>query len=92
MAVVAVLRAAPQLLKPDGPRSIWLEVDPSHPPLIEEWLSGERGNGGDDTATAARTSAAPEGLHVEQWLRDISGRPRFVEVKWSGTLAAAGER
>ena len=33
-----LVAAAPRLLRPDGPGALWLEVDASHPPLIEEWL------------------------------------------------------
>ena len=63
-----VLRAAPHLLKPDGPRTIWLEIDPSHPPLIDEWLQAPQ--------------QAGMQLVMEQWLPDASGLPRFVQVVW----------
>ena len=34
--------AAPSLLRADGPRAVWLEVDASHPPLIDAWLARRR--------------------------------------------------
>ena len=33
-----LVRVAPRLLRAAGPRAIWLEVDPSHPRLLERWL------------------------------------------------------
>lgn len=65
-----LLLAAPLLLRPDGPRTIWLEVDTSHPPLLDEWLRSP-------AQTALR-------MKLVQWLRDVSGRPRFCEVRWIG--------
>lgn len=35
-----ILRISPVLLKPGRRSSVWLEVDISHPKLIEEWISG----------------------------------------------------
>ena len=65
-----ILRAAPILLDPQGPRSIWMEVDTSHPPLIEAWISA-----------AAQASL---GLELVRWLPDLYERPRFVELRWRG--------
>ncbi|CAM9813780.1 unnamed protein product, partial [Phaeothamnion confervicola] len=36
--VRSIVAAAPTLLRRGGSRRLWLEVDPSHPPLIERWL------------------------------------------------------
>ena len=33
-----LLRVAPRLLRAEGPRAIWLEVDTSHPKLLERWI------------------------------------------------------
>lgn len=66
-----LLRVAPRLLRPEGPRAIWLEVDTSHPPLIEEWLARE-------------PQASELRLEFTQWLADGYGRPRFCEVRWKG--------
>lgn len=68
-----LLRAAPRLLRPDGPRTIWLEVDTSHPLLLDEWLRSPA------QATALR-------MELVQWLRDAAGRPRFCEVRWLGPI------
>lgn len=35
-----ILRVSPMLLKPTRRSSVWLEVDISHPTLIDEWISG----------------------------------------------------
>ncbi len=59
-----LLLAAPRLLRTDGPRSIWLEVDTSHPPLLERWLQEQ----------------TTLGLHMVRWMRDACGRPRFCEI------------
>ena len=65
-----LMRAAPRLLDPEGPRAIWMEVDTSHPPLIEEWLKEDE-------------QAALQLEQVSQ-MDDLYGRPRFVEVRWRG--------
>ena len=65
-----VLRAAPLLLDPSGPRTVWMEVDTSHPPLIDEWLR--------------EAPQAELRLEMRRWLPDACGRPRFVEIKWNG--------
>lgn len=67
-----VLRAAPMLLAPSGPRAVWLEVDTSHPPLIDAWVR-------------APAQAALR-LEVAASLADLYGRDRFVEIRWSGPL------
>ena len=64
-----LLRAAPRLLNPEGPRAIWLEVDTSHPPLIEGWLRDE-------------PQATELCMVMTRWLPDAFGRPRFCEVRW----------
>ncbi|EOD35014.1 HemK methyltransferase family member 1 [Emiliania huxleyi CCMP1516] len=64
-----VLLAAPRLLRQGGPRAVWLEVDPSHPPLIEAWLRDARPDLGMELARA-------------EW--DVFGRLRFCEVRWRG--------
>ena len=78
--VRGIVAAAPSLLLHDdhtgpgaaeGPMeppraSIFLEVDPSHPPLLEGWLSDEQ--------------AAPSGTGRVAWLaseEDVFGRLRF---------------
>jgi release factor glutamine methyltransferase len=71
-----VLRAAPLLLRPEGPRGIWLEVDTSHPLLLQEWLQepGARGLG----------------VHMVRWMKDLSDRPRFCELRWDGQRGGDG--
>ena len=67
-----LLLATPRLLRADGPRSIWLEVDTSHPPVIERWL-GEQ---------------AALGLQMVRWMRDAYGRPRFCEIRHTASHIA----
>jgi release factor glutamine methyltransferase len=69
-----LLSVAPRLLRPEGPRAIWLEVDPSHPPLIQEWLARE-------------PQASELRMELVRWLSDGYGRPRFCEVRWLGPLS-----
>jgi release factor glutamine methyltransferase len=53
-------------------RSIWLELDSSHPPLLESWhKEGTLGH-------HLSTTASVEGL---VWQADLSGRPRFVQMQ-----------
>jgi release factor glutamine methyltransferase len=82
-----LLRVAPRLLDPDGQRTVWLEVDPSHPPLIEAWLSeAPIGAAADDDDDADGPSdapgRAPGGLALARWMPDASGLPRFCEIRW----------
>lgn len=64
-----VLEAAPRLLRPDGPRAVWLEVDPSHPPLVGAWVADAR----------------PDlGLELVRAVDDLQGLPRFCELRWRG--------
>jgi len=65
-----VLRAAPSLLRPSGPKTVWLEVDTSHPPLIGEWL--------------ARPAQAHLHMELTRSIDDLYGRPRFCRVQWRG--------
>jgi len=69
-----VVRAAPRLLDPRGPRSVWLEVDASHPPLLEAWLSGD--------STGETSAAPPAGMRFSRAFRDADGRPRFCQLEW----------
>ena len=63
-----LLTAAPSLLRADGPRAVWLEVDASHPPLIDAWLRAP--------------AQAPLEMRLARWERDAGGHPRFCEVRW----------
>lgn len=64
-----VLIAAPALLCPDGPRTVWLEIDPSHPPLIDQFVTVER---------------ADLGLELIRSHNDQYGLLRFCELRWRG--------
>ena len=66
-----LLRAAPQLLRPEGPRTIWMEVDPSHPPLLDRWFREE-------------SHGTELNMELVRWLPDLYGRPRFCQVRWNG--------
>lgn len=67
--VKQVLEASPNLLREDGPREIWLEVDPSHPTMLQKWLSESR----------------PElGLELLNTYHDLGGHARFCELRWCG--------
>ncbi|KAL1515268.1 hypothetical protein AB1Y20_001900 [Prymnesium parvum] len=64
-----VLVAAPSLLRKGGACGVWLEVDPSHPPLIERFVTSER----------------PElQLALIQTHNDWYGRQRFCQLQWRG--------
>ena len=63
-----LLTAAPSLLRADGPRAVWLEVDASHPPLIDAWLRAP--------------AQAPLEMRLARWERDAGGHPRFCELRW----------
>ena len=63
-----LLTAAPSLLRAAGPRAVWLEVDASHPPLIDAWLRAP--------------AQAPLEMRLARWERDAGGHPRFCEVRW----------
>jgi release factor glutamine methyltransferase len=63
-----VLAACPALLRPSGPCAVWLEVDTSHPPLIDEWLR--------------QPAQAALRLQVVRARDDLYGRPRFVELRY----------
>ena len=72
-----IVAAAPLLLRPDGTRAIWLEVDPSHPAALERWLVSE----------------APElRVRLCRTLRDAGGLERFCELRWLGADSTAQER
>ena len=73
-----IVRAAPRLLRPEGGRSIWLEVDTSHPQALREWLAQPHG-----LAT---------GVKFMRWFPDLSGNPRFCELQWDGITGASGPR
>lgn len=63
------LAAAPRLLRSDGPRTIWLEVDPTHPALIDCML---------------RKQQSELSMEMVREIADASGRPRFCEIRWRG--------
>lgn len=65
-----ILTRVPSLLRREGPRMVWLEVDPSHPPLIEQFISGER---------------ADLGLALVRVHDDQFGFLRFCQLQWQGT-------
>jgi len=68
-----LLRVAPRLLCAAGPRAIWLEVDPSHPRLLEQWLQeGE---------------AEVDAMRMVQSFEDFGGLERFCRLEWEGAGA-----
>jgi release factor glutamine methyltransferase len=71
-----VIRAAPNLLRPGGTGTVWLEVDTSHPPLLQSWLQ--------------QSAARGLGVGMVRWLPDLSGRPRFCELRWDGVGVGDG--
>jgi hypothetical protein len=72
-----ILAAAPHVLRPGA--SVWLEVDESHPELLEQLFAS--GGGG-----AARVP----GVALAEWRRDMFGRPRFVHFRVAGEGGSAG--
>ncbi|KAK2500376.1 hypothetical protein MC885_014840 [Smutsia gigantea] len=63
--ITPILALAPQLLKDSG--SIFLEVDPRHPELVDSWLQ----------------SRPDLSLHLVAVRRDFCGRPRFLHIQRS---------
>jgi len=51
-----------------------LQVDTSHPELIGRWLAQD-------------ADALAQGVELVRWLPDLSGRPRFCELRWGGAKA-----
>lgn len=60
-----ILDDASQLLRPDGPREVWMEVSESHPECIMSAIS-----------TSHQDILSFCGKY--EWYRDLSGRPRFI--------------
>ena len=65
-----LLLAAPRLLRPGGPGAIWLELDPTHPALL---------------ATMFRQQPDLR-MELVRAVDDASGRARFCEIRWLGSL------
>eukprot|EP00310_Coccolithus_braarudii_P017810 CAMPEP_0183354208 /NCGR_PEP_ID=MMETSP0164_2-20130417/37176_1 /TAXON_ID=221442 /ORGANISM="Coccolithus pelagicus ssp braarudi, Strain PLY182g" /LENGTH=297 /DNA_ID=CAMNT_0025527057 /DNA_START=164 /DNA_END=1057 /DNA_ORIENTATION=+ len=65
-----IVQAAPRLLRAEGTRSIWLEVDSSHPARIERWLGAEQ--------PELQTS-------VVRSIDDVCGLPRFCHLQHSAS-------
>lgn len=64
--ITHILALAPRLLKDSG--SIFLEVDPRHPELVDGWLQ----------------SRPDLSLHLVAVRKDFCGRPRFLHIRRSG--------
>lgn len=60
-----LLSSAPRLLTPEAAAPIFLEIDPSHPPIIEAWLK-------------ARPLL---GITLRRVLKDAAGRDRFLHLE-----------
>ena len=82
----------------------WMEVDPSHPALLEAWLTGScgggrgggdggGGGGGDDNEYDAGEPAVtvPTGVQYAGVRSDLFGRPRFVRFRVRGDDAPPNE-
>ena len=65
-------------------RAIWLEIDPTHPPLIERWLTEGRGAPGMPSQQQGQAGDVqqPGRLELVRSIDDLSGRARFCEVRW----------
>ncbi|CAM9820444.1 unnamed protein product [Discosporangium mesarthrocarpum] len=64
-----IVGCCPRILRRGGLRELWMEVDTSHPALMEGWLGEEVGEG-----------AMQAGVTKFEWMRDMSGHPRFVRL------------
>jgi len=72
--VVAILERARSLLRGPG-CEVWLEVDPSHPPLIRAWAEAH----------------AEARLEVVEVVEDFGGLERFIRLRLTaGKLSAVG--
>ncbi|CAM9612812.1 unnamed protein product [Choristocarpus tenellus] len=71
-----IILRCPCLLRSGGPRELWMEVDESHPSLLKKWLEKEEG-----------IVAAQAGVTRFEWMRDISGLPRFVRLTFGEVWA-----
>jgi release factor glutamine methyltransferase len=70
--VRAIVRRLPDWAAGGG-CTCWMEVDTSHPALIERWLGGgATGDGAEGGAT---------GVHFCEGVRDLCGRDRFVKLR-----------
>ena len=65
-----ILRQGPALLRPDGPRELWMEVARRHPKAIQELVEQEKEG---DTAHGPR-------FKFLEGINDLSGNPRFVRL------------
>jgi release factor glutamine methyltransferase len=74
-----LLRVAPRLLRAGGPCAIWLEVDPSHPRLLERWLREEGA-----WEEAFGTQAEAEAMRMVESFEDFGGLERFCRLEWEG--------
>jgi hypothetical protein len=69
-----VIARAPELLLPTaqgGTRQLWLEVDSSHPALLEQQL------------LAGPTAGVTANVTEFEWYRDLGGHPRFCRIKFA---------
>lgn len=58
----SIIAKSPSLLKKDSLGRLWMEVDTSHPEVMEAWLREQGGSG----------------MKMREWRNDFCGRPRFV--------------
>ena len=71
-----IVRRCPSLLRRGGPRELWMEVDTSHPEVMQRWLGLAVGGG-------AVQECAAHGVTKFEWMTDMSQRPRFVRLTFA---------
>ena len=64
--ILDIIQYAPSLLKTDGTKELWMEVDTSHPSKIVSLFEGKS----DDKAA----------MYSVVTMKDLSGRPRYVRM------------
>lgn len=77
-----IVGRCPRLLRSGGPRQLWMEVDTSHPEVIQRWLGLPVGLGGEDMRGGSQECQA-HGVTRLEWMRDMSRRPRFVRLTFA---------
>lgn len=71
-----LIKHASKLLKPDGPRELWMEVADTHPPVLEKLLNPGQG-GHEDNELRIQSNCT-----LLECITDLYGNPRFIRLKY----------
>lgn len=81
-----IVRRSPRLLRRGGPRQLWMEVDTSHPRVMQNWLGlglGVDGVLGKGTEQQGDKQNGLHGVTTFEWRSDMFRRPRFVRLTFA---------